>query len=148
MLTSRNSHTFHQSHIWFPQFIRPRPPASASQRPCSGSGLTQAQSFLGEAQLGSLVPPKTDSIHSWPLQPPLRPGGPTELKAPSLPLPSSATWPARSKPAVTAYHASPMTDTSFVMATCSPMQSTSQPPPYPRPGTHSTFSSPTSSSLV
>lgn len=86
LLTSRNSHTFHQSHIWFPQFIRPRPPASTSQRPCSGSGLTQAQSFLGEAQLGSPVPPKTDSIHSWPLQPPLRPGGPTELKAPSLPI--------------------------------------------------------------
>lgn len=82
----------HLLPIPYPVFsIRPRPPASTSQRPCSSNGLTQPQSFLSEAQLRSPAPLKTESIQSWPLEPPLeawrtdRAKGPTCYQLPPLP---------------------------------------------------------------
>lgn len=128
----------HLLPIPYPVFsIRPRPPASTSQRPCSSNGLTQPQSFLSEAQLRSPAPRKTESIQSWPLEPPLevwrtnRAKGPTCYQLPPFHLPCQVK-------------ASPMTDTSFVVTACSPMQRTSQSPLYPSPDAHSTFISPTS----
>lgn len=91
--------TFHQSRIPFSQYIRPRPPASTSQRPRSSSGLTQPQSFLSEAQLRSPAPHKTEPIQSWPLEPPLEAWRTDRAKGPTrYPLPPPSTCPARSKP--------------------------------------------------
>lgn len=108
-----------------------------SKTQATSLNLPEPQSFLSEAQLRSPAPRKTESIQSWPLEPPLeawrtdRAKGLTCYQLPPFHLPCQVK-------------ASPMTDTSFVVTACSPMQRTSQSPLYPSPDAHSTFISPTS----